>query len=800
MKVKFTQYPNLPTELANQMRFAPSYIDAKGKKKPIATGNINYALPKFYDTAEEAVKTAQGYHYDTGFAAFDICGHGKGSNYVLFDFDHVLNAATGEFVNADAEKWYNFIQLSLDGCYAEVSASGTGIHIIAEPTQGKFNRITDNQNGVLWFDHDKNSKLELFYHPHDKRKTCHMTGVLFRDCERRIAKGDDVDDTLQQILDEIQKRLPAEKPKPKPIRTNNRLTDCHGYDLFRAQRMLDAIKPAELKEDAEWFKVISAAKNIGVPYEVVDAFNQRDPERYDATANKARWDSVSNPSIGIGALYNVAVQFEYSEKDTRREWYTLTEDERAALFGDLSRSDYANAKRLVYLFGDQLHYLSDVDSWLTYSTGFWTAGTNSRNSAVMPFMTRAAKILKTAAQTDDEHKVAACFENTRKTAPAITFLKGIEDIIVTTKDLDSLPQLLNVLNGCVDLTNGELMNADPSLLFTRQANAVYRKGYRNPVVDKFLADILPNKETRQAVLRFIGYALFGLIRDHVAHFWRGDGRNGKSTLLNLLLALLNTYAVKLPTTALLYSGKPTDPNQATPALNPLEGARLAICNELPRNSILDSATFKTLTGGDEITIRPLRCELKKIKPCAKFILNGNFLPELDATADFGLQERLRNVPYTQTFTGDRADPRLMEKLLTPDALSGMLSILVDAAQDWYKEGLLESDEMKAAKRDYIADNNFIGEFLDEHCKFGAGLSIPRKDLLERLKKEYPAECLRQFNNSDRALTDALRRIPGIDYRRSHGERKFFGVCWNSSQQQSDEWHGEPIDPKDTPFD
>lgn len=801
MKFKFTQYQNLPTELAAQMRFAPSIINAQGKKKPITDGNINYAKPQFYSTAEDAITTARNYRYDTAFAALDICGHGKLVNYAMFDIDHALDPETGEFVNDEARRWYNFIQNSLEGCYAEISASGTGLHIIAEPTQGKFNKITNNRNGVLWFDRDKNIKLEVFYHPDDSRKTCHMTGVPFGTVDRRIAKGEVVDDVIQQILDEIQKHLPAEQPKTKPTRTSKRFAHSKAYDLFRAQRMLDAINPAELKEDSEWFTVISAAKNIGVPYETVDAFNQRDPERYDATGNKARWDSVSNTSIGMGALYNIAVRFDYSEKDSRREWYTLTDDDRAALFGDTSRSDYANAKRLAYLFGDQLHYLSDVDSWLTYSDGIWIIGATSRNSVIMPYATQAADILKANATTDDEHKVAACFEATRKVAPAVTFLKGIESVIVTTKDLDAHPELLNCLNGVVNLEDGTLMDADPSLLFTRQANAVYRKGYRNPVVDKFLADILPNKETREAVIRFLGYALFGLIRDHVAQFWRGDGRNGKSTLINLLLALLNTYAVKLPTTALLYGGKPTDPNQATPALNPLEGARLAICNELPRNSILDSATFKTLTGGDEITIRPLRCEFKKIKPCAKIILNGNFLPQLDATADFGLQERLRNVPYTQTFTGDRADPRLMEKLLTPDALSGMLSILVDAAQMWYRDGLLESDEMKAAKRAYIADNNFIGEFLDEYCTFGADLSIPRKALLERLKKEYPAECSQQFSNSDRALSDALRRIPGIGYRRGgkDGGRKFYGVGWNESQKQSDPFGGEPIDPKDTPF-
>ena len=328
MKFKFTQWQNLPTELAKQMRFAPSVIDAEGKKKPIADGKINYAKPQFYSTAEDAVKTAQGYHYDTGFAALDICGYGKLVNYAMLDFDHVLDPQTGEFVHDDAARWYNFIQNSLEGCYAEVSSSGTGIHIIAEPTQGKFNPITDNRNGVLWFDSDKNIKLEIFYFPHGKRKTCHMTGVPFGTVDRRIAKGTVVDDVIQQILDEIQKRLPPEQPKTKtkPTRTNNRLTDFLAFDLFRAQRMLDAIKPAELKEDAEWFKVISAAKNIGVPYETVDAFNQRDPERYDAQGNKARWDSVSNTSIVIGALYNIAERFGYSEKDTRREWYQKIRD------------------------------------------------------------------------------------------------------------------------------------------------------------------------------------------------------------------------------------------------------------------------------------------------------------------------------------------------------------------------------------------------------------------------------------------------------------------------------------------
>ena len=63
--------------------------------------------------------------------------------------------------------------------------------------------------------------------------------------------------------------------------------------------------------------------------------------------------------------------------------------------------------------------------------------------------------------------------------------------------------------------------------------------------------------------------------------------------------------------------------------------------------------------------------------------------------------------------------------------------------------------MKQATYDFLHENDFIGEFIVEHCERGLDLSILRKAFLERLKKEYLAECLRQFSNRDRALVDAI---------------------------------------------
>ena len=239
MKFNKTKVENLPSVMSESMRFTPSIIASNGDKKPI---NKKCAKPENYTTAEDAVQIAEAAGYGNAFAAFDICGHGKDKNYLFLDFDHVLNEA-GDFVNAEAEDWYNTIQYKLGG-YAELSASGTGIHIPAIPTQGKFTKITNKEDGVLYFDRDKNIKLEVFYYP-DTRKTCHMTGELFDTDERKIATGAVVDEVLNDILNEIKKRLPAKETKKQSARADENRPELPA-DVKALVDAINAIEPQEL--------------------------------------------------------------------------------------------------------------------------------------------------------------------------------------------------------------------------------------------------------------------------------------------------------------------------------------------------------------------------------------------------------------------------------------------------------------------------------------------------------------------------------------------------------------------------
>ena len=469
-----------------------------------------------------------------------------------------------------------------------------------------------------------------------------------------------------------------------------------------------------------------------------------------------------------------AVEAELNKKDTAG----LSDEDWDFIFsGDSSDLDFA--RRLERFCGKSVRWIKDKEHWLIYDSSIWIPS-SERNSAVSPFARKLSDAMIQNAQGKTERDLADKFKSAKKICAAITLLKSCDSILITAKDLDNHNELFCVKNGVVNLQTGELFPLDPKYLITQQSPAIYRLGYHNPTVDNFLTSILPDEETLAALIRFLGYAATGEVSEEKALFFYGGGGNGKGTLTRTLIILFGSYATTLKTGAVLLIGRTQDAGAATTELNPLENIRIAIVEELPQGGRLDVAKFKNLTGSDFIPIRKLHQEQIYIEPHFSPILSGNYRPELSDTRDPGLLRRLLNIDFVQSFIGNQRDPYLKRKLAEPDALSGFLSLIVDAAKLWYRDGLLESCAMRQATHDFIHENDFIGEFIDEHCQRGSNLSIPRKAFLERLKKEYPAECLRQFSNRDRALVDAIRRIDGISYDGKSGVYRIKGIGWRNA--------------------
>lgn len=68
-------------------------------------------------------------------------------------------------------------------------------------------------------------------------------------------------------------------------------------DPDEALSQLNFIEPGDLTQE-EWLKITMSAKSAGVALEDWDAWNRRDPARYDEAANRRRWESIDPSAPG----------------------------------------------------------------------------------------------------------------------------------------------------------------------------------------------------------------------------------------------------------------------------------------------------------------------------------------------------------------------------------------------------------------------------------------------------------------------------------------------------------------------
>src|SRR5262249_50412647 len=141
-------------------------------------------------------------------------------------------------------------------------------------------------------------------------------------------------------------------------------------------------------------------------------------------------------------------------------------------------------------------------------------------------------------------------------------------------------------------------------LITRVVRAPYDPGAGCPTWMKFLCDVLPDREVRDFLQRWVGYCLTGETSEHCLALLWGGGRNGKSTLVETLTWLLDDYAAAAKADAFMakkHEGVRND-------LAALVGKRLVTVSETGDGRRLDENLVKEATGGDTITARFLFAE------------------------------------------------------------------------------------------------------------------------------------------------------------------------------------------------
>lgn len=378
-------------------------------------------------------------------------------------------------------------------------------------------------------------------------------------------------------------------------------------------------------------------------------------------------------------------------------------------------TDVGLARRLVHEASGKLRYVREWKAWLAWTGKRWERddGLAAAHSAKQVSDT----LWRELAELPPERRgQVLAFVKTASSArgieSAVKLARSEPQVVVNADELNRQTYLLNVANGTLDLATAELRPHSPADLLTHMAAVAFDANAPCPHWKKFVEDVTDgDKELASFLQRSCGLALTADVSEQVLWLHYGEGRNGKSTLLNVLMELLGSYAGPAPLEMLLVRGRYA--KEAETQFAALAGKRLVTTVEADSGVRFSEATVKLLTGGDTVLARRLYEDAWPVRPSWKLHVAANHKPLVKGT-DEGIWRRLMLTPWVRRFEGAAEDKQLKQKLM--GELPGILNWCVYGCIQWREQGgLRPPTSVLAATHEYRGENDVLGMWLAECC-------------------------------------------------------------------------------------
>jgi P4 family phage/plasmid primase-like protien len=437
--------------------------------------------------------------------------------------------------------------------------------------------------------------------------------------------------------------------------------------------------------------------------------------------------------------------------------------------GGFNRTDLGNAERFIAHHGENVRYCYAWSRWLVWTGTRWERDESGRIHRLAKETVRG--IYQEAAGAEDEDRRKALAKHAARSEAEAKIRAMLElaksEVPVSPDELDPAPWLLNAPNGTINLRTGELREHRREDLLTKMAGANYDRTAAAPSWAATLARALPSQELRRFFKKLAGYAFSGDVSEHILAVLYGTGANGKSTILNALLAAAGDYGMQAAPD-LLVAKKGSHPTEVAD----LFGMRLVASIEVEDGRRLAESLVKQLTGGDKVRARRMRQDFWQFDPTHKVFMAVNHKPEVRGT-DTAIWRRLRLIPFEQTIPPAEQDKKLPQKLEAE--LPGILRWALEGCLEWQREGLQAPEEVRQATGAYRSEMDVIGAFLQDECEIEAGYRESFTTLYKRYEEWCEdggerAETRRKFNArlKERGRFEARRSGPG-------GSNEWYGL-------------------------
>lgn len=285
---------------------------------------------------------------------------------------------------------------------------------------------------------------------------------------------------------------------------------------------------------------------------------------------------------------------------------------------------------------------------------------------------------------------------------------------------------LNLQNGVLDIKSGEIKPHDSNLFFTYCLPHAYDPKAKCHRWMAFLNEIFKgDEELKMVAAQIFGYVLLGghpwL---HQAFVLYGEGRNGKSTFLDMLRELIgmdNFCTVSLARLDHSFS------------VVQLDGRLANIVEETPNDKI-NAEIFKTAIGGGLVMGAKKYENEYQFKCEARFIFACNDYPKFGENS-VGLHERLYFIPFKRFFSKAERNGNILNELRAE--LPGILNWALNGVSILEDERRLPVlDASTAVMEDYKIESDGVYAWATEAVIEAVNVEfLSSKSAYDRYKKD-----------------------------------------------------------------
>lgn len=381
-------------------------------------------------------------------------------------------------------------------------------------------------------------------------------------------------------------------------------------------------------------------------------------------------------------------------------------------------TDTAMAEAFAAKRGHELVYITELRKWRVWTGQTWADdahGAQVRN-AIQRFVEKLPCRTETAQRVQKQYLSATKIGHVE--------LRLRDKLFGSVHDFDCDPNLVNCLNGTLDVSTGEFFEHEPTDYLTNMMHVEYDAAVLPAEWDRWLRVTIREADVIEALQTIMGYGVFVAGNpERLLVLLKGPTSTGKSTFLEAISTLLGEWSKTFNLT--IFRAKQGE--SARPDIVSVLDARIIHTSEASHEWDLHADQIKRFVGGDTMTTRKLYGEMYEKLPQCLPIIATNEIPSIKG-ADAALYQRMVAVPFAHQIARSKRKGNLATVFATRYG-SEILQWLLEGYWRYKQEGLTSARKtLQVTTNRAFAETSIYAQFLAECTRKSVGAVVSNNEI------------------------------------------------------------------------